>query len=262
MQQLFYADAKPISPSAHADLSVKTGADFSFASAVNAVPLLAAEFPAASAEYPIVFAGGADAIMPVALVGVRGRRNLFLDEAGKWDAGYIPAFVRRYPFVFAQSPDGKHLALCIDEQYAGCNRDGRGERLFDADGERTAYLNQVLGFLRAYQHQHERTRAFCKKLAALDLLVPVQALLSRAGAEREVLNGLRVIDRQKLKTLDADTLLEMLRRDELELAYQQLHSLANLSRLGERLAQVAGETAPDNQDTSVTDDDEPEVVRH
>ena len=244
MQQLFYADAKPISVSAHADLSVKTGEDFSFATDANAVPLLAAEFPAASVEYPIVFAGSNEALMPVALLGARGRRNLFLDGAGKWNARYVPAFVRRYPFVFAQSPDGERLALCIDEQYTGCNRDGRGERLFDADGERTAYLEQVIGFLRAYQQQHTRTRAFCDKLRSLDLIVPAEAILRGDTDDRPALSGLRVIDRQKLKALDAKTVFALLQRDELELLFQHLHSLANLRALGERLLRAADDTAP------------------
>jgi hypothetical protein len=261
--QLFYVDAKPVSPASHKDLYVKTGADYSFAAEVNSVPLAAAELPAAAAEYPIVFAGTGDTVLPIALLGGREKRNLFVDADGKWNARYIPAFVRRYPFVFAQSPDGKSLALCIDEQYPGCNHEGRGERLFDVDGERTAYLNQVLGFLRAYQQQHERTRSLCKKLMELELLVPVQALVTQGVENRQVLGGLRVIDRQKLKALDADTLTTMLKSDELELAFLQLHSLANLRALGEKMPQPTAEaTAPDPGRQDGRDNDGTPPVKH
>ncbi|MBK1656245.1 hypothetical protein CKO29_16345 [Allochromatium vinosum] len=92
--------------------------------------------------------------------------------------------------------------------------------------------------------QHEHTRTFCKKLVELGLLQPVQAQLNPFSGERRVLNGLRVVNRNKLKELDSDTLSEMVRADELELAYLQLCSLANFSVLGERLPKVADDTAP------------------
>ena len=37
------------------------------------------------------------------ILGGEKDQNLYLDDAGKWTARYIPAFVRRYPFVFAQT---------------------------------------------------------------------------------------------------------------------------------------------------------------
>jgi hypothetical protein len=243
-QLLFYTDAKPINANAHKDLAVKAGAEYGFARSVNSVPLTAAEFPLAAPEYAIVFAGKDDDVVPLVILGAQKDQNLYVADDGSWKAQYIPAFVRRYPFVFAQSPDGKTLTLCIDEGFAGCNRDGRGERLFDADGERTGYLEQVISFQRAYQQQHLRTRAFCKRLVDLGLLVPVTAQLGSAGGERRVLSGLRVVDRNKLKDLDAETLKQLLQSDELELIYLQLHSMANLRVIGERLPKPAEDTAP------------------
>lgn len=253
-QLLFYTQAKPVNPTQHKDLYVKSGADYGFARNVNSVPLTAAEFPLAAPEYPIVFAGNDDTVMPVVILGAQRDQNLYVDEDGSWRAKYIPAFVRRYPFVFAQSPDGKSLTLCIDEEFSGCNREGRGERLFDSENARTAYLEQVLNFQRAYQVQHQRTQALCKRLVELGLLQPVQAQLSPASGERRVLSGLRVIDRNKLKELDAETVHNMLRRDELELIYLHLHSLANLRVIGERMPKPEEDTAPSVEDVPADDE--------
>ena len=99
-QLLIYEKAVPVSPQRHGDWSVKAGADFGFARHVNSVPLMAAEFPAAAAEYPVVFTG-TDNVMPAILLGAREKENLFVAEDGSWDGRYVPAFVRRYPFVFA-----------------------------------------------------------------------------------------------------------------------------------------------------------------
>lgn len=102
--------------------------------------LTVAEIPLAAMEYTIVFAGSDEAPVPAILLGIGQNENLYVDDQGAWNAKYIPAFVRRYPFVFTQSEDGRTLTLCVDEGCTGCNHDGRGERLFDADGERTGYL--------------------------------------------------------------------------------------------------------------------------
>jgi hypothetical protein len=120
-QLLVYESAVPVSRQRHRDWSVKTGQDYSFASRINSVPLMAAEFASAAADCPIVFAGSGDEIVPAALLGFRDQENLYVDTEGKWTARYIPAFLRRYPFVFASRDAGKSFTLCIDESFSGCN---------------------------------------------------------------------------------------------------------------------------------------------
>ena len=123
-QLLIYEDVKPISKVQHKDLCVKAGSDYSFAKELNCVPLMAIELVHAAAEYPVVFAGDAEKVTPVAIMGTSAKENLFIQKEN-WDAKYIPAFIRRYPFIFASPDDGKTLTLCIDEKFDGCNREGR-----------------------------------------------------------------------------------------------------------------------------------------
>jgi len=101
-QLLIYETAVPLSAARHRDYSVETGASYTFSDAVNAVPLMAVEFPPAASEYAIVFAGTDKDIMPAVILGMRSQ-NLYLAKEGAWDAKYIPAFVRRYPFVFSET---------------------------------------------------------------------------------------------------------------------------------------------------------------
>ena len=150
-QLLFYDTAVPVSSQRHLGLSVKAGGDYGFARKAHSVPLTAVEIARAAAEYAVVFAGEGEALMPVVILGMEARHNLFVKAGGAWDGAYVPAFVRRYPFVFAASEDGKTFTLCIDESFSGCNREGRGEQLFDTTGERTQYLEGVLNFVKEYQ---------------------------------------------------------------------------------------------------------------
>jgi hypothetical protein len=236
-QLLIYERAVPVNPRRHNGVSVKSGNDYGFAKNVNSVPLMAVEFDRACTEYPIVFAGEGAGIMPVALLGVRDNENLYVDEKGAWDAKYVPAFVRRYPFVFS-SADGKNFTLCIDEEFQGVNRNGVGERLFDAEGERTIYLQRVLSFLQAYQAQFEATRAFTQRLVDLDLLEAMQAQFMVPPGQRIMLGGFMTVNRNRLRALPGEALARLAVRGDLDLIYMHLHSQRNFTPTGERMTRV------------------------
>jgi len=238
-QLLIYETAVPLSAARHGDCSVEVGATYDFSGGVNSVPLMAVEFPHAAGEYAIVFAGD-DSLIPAVILGVRGDENLFLSKEKTWEAEYIPAFVRRYPFVFSTSPDGRQLVLCIDEAFAGFNRDGRGQRLFADDGKPSEYVDNVMKFLQDFQAQFRRTQAFCTKLRELDILEPMQAQVALASGERLSLGGFMAVNRAKLKALPGDKLAELAQSDELELLYLHLQSMRNFARLRDRLTGIEG----------------------
>jgi hypothetical protein len=234
-QLLLYERAVPINARQHRNLSVKSGADYGFAKHVNSVPLMAAEFEPACGEYAIVFAGQGKDIMPVALLGVRDQENLYVDDKGVWSAKYVPAFVRRYPFVFSSDDKGETFTLCVDESYQGINRDGVGERLFDSAGERTQYLKTVLGFLQAYQAQFEATRAFCQRLAEHKLLEDMRADFTLRSGQRMGLGGFMTVNRERLRALPGNVLADLAARGELDLIYAHLHSQRNFAATAERV---------------------------
>jgi hypothetical protein len=253
-QSAFYEEATPVSKERHTDLAVKVGSDYRFAQNVNSVPLTAVEFRHAAAEYAIVFLGGAEAVLPVVVLSVVQDQNNYVDEKGQWTAKYVPAFVRRYPFVFAGSDDDAGLILCIDETFAGCNLEGRGERLFDGEGERTQYLESVLRFQQDYQANFKATRVFCRKLKDLDILEPMQAKFTTPKGKQYMLSGFMAVNRAKLKALPDDKLTELARSDELELAYLHLNSMRNLEAMGRNIQEKADNTeAGTLEDTAVTD---------
>ena len=244
-QQLIYESAVPVSNSRHGQCSVEVGADYSFARNVNSLPLMAVEFPPAAPDYAIVFAGNAEAVMPAVILGVRNNENLFLSDSGEWQAKYVPAFLRRYPFVFSSSEDGKTFTLCIDENFSGFNRDGRGQRLFTDDGKPTPYVENVLKFLQEYRNQFLLTQAFCKKIVELKLLEPMQAQFTMVTGEKMSLTGFMVVDRKKLKDLPGDVLAELAKTDQLELIYLHLQSMRNFNAIKDRLVLVRGGKAGD-----------------
>jgi hypothetical protein len=227
----------------HRRRRVRPAQGFGFARNANSVYLAGAEFNEACKEYAIVFTrSGAGAVAPVVMLGLRTRENLLVQEDGGWDARYLPAFVRRYPFVLAELA-GESLAVCVDEAYAGLS-DTEGEPLFDAQGRETAFLRSAVDFLTTYQREYLRTEAFCQRLAQAGLLTEMNARADLVDGRSFTVNGLFVVDEQKLMSLPDATALALFRSGELHLVSMHLASLSNMQRLVDRLARRKDAIAP------------------
>jgi len=249
-QLLIYETAVPLSAGRHGNVSLDSKANYSFSAGVNAVPLMAVEIIRAATEYAIVFTGAGEDVVPAAVLGVRGEQNLYLSADSKWQAKYIPAFIRRYPFVFAASEDKKTLTLCIDETHPGVNRDGKGQRLFGDDGKPSAYTQNVLKFLQEYQAQFERTKVFGKHLKELGLLDPMQAKVTTPAGEQITLGSFMAVSRAKLRALSPEALAGLAKTDELELVYLHLHSMQNFNDVKDRLIVSMADPEPTHPATA------------
>jgi hypothetical protein len=231
---LFYSKTVPLNRQSHARARLlPVAGDYSFAATVNSVPLAGKEFVAACKEYPILFSetqGGE--IVPVALLGIRSGQNLYLDRRNGWGSRYIPAFVRRYPFILASdTKDGaENLTLCVDVSYPGFNG-AEGEMLFDGKGEYTPFLRSTISFLQECHHHFHSTETFAERLGRLSLLTPYSARFDLASGESFTLGRFLIVDEKKLLQLDGGTLLELCRSGQLAWIYFHLASLANLGPL-------------------------------
>ena len=244
-QLLIYESVVPVSSGRHRDCFVDSGHGYDFSGHVNSVPLMGVEFAPAASEYAIVFADDAG-LMPAVILGVRTDQNLYVSKSNVWEAKYIPAFVRRYPFVFSTNPENSQLVLCIDEAFSGFNREGRGQKLFGDEDKPTPYVENVLRFLQEFQAQYRRTQEFCARLKELDIVEPMQAQIELASGERLALRGFVAVNRAKLKALPAEKLAELAQADELELLFLHLQSMRNFIALRDRLAAVEGVKAPES----------------
>jgi hypothetical protein len=238
-QLMFYDQVTPVSPQRHANWYVESGLNYEFARKVNSVPLVAAEIPHAAREYTVVFADAGESVLPVAILGIKDNENLYVTEEGKWNAKYMPAFVRRYPFVFSKREDT--YTLCIDESWEGCNQEGRGERLVTEQGERTPYLEKMMSFLQDYQRSAQRTTAYGNKLKELDLLEQKTASFTLPNGGKASLRGFMSVNRDKLHALPAETLHGLAQTGELEVTYAHLLSMNNLALMLERVAAEVAE---------------------
>lgn len=236
-QGLLYDRPRPVAKSWHAGWSVDTSGGFGFARALSAAPLAAVEFAIAGRDHPIVFVEGENGVSPLALLGLAEKENLSVAADGRWTGGYIPAFVRRYPFVLAKDAEKDSYTLCIDEASSACNTDGAGQPLFDDAGEPSAYLNRQLALSREWERVRTATEAFCERLSDLDLLTKQRVSVTDGAGRTSLAGGFSAVDRERLMGLSDETLGELLRAGHLEPIMAHLSSLHGLEALGRKLDQ-------------------------
>jgi hypothetical protein len=167
-QVLFYKQPQPLSPEDHGGLGVKQiDEPFAFLREAHAVPVTVTEFGLAAASYPIIFVGSD--FTPVAVMGVRQGQNLFVDPTGRiGDDHYVPAFVRRYPFVFASDDKTERLILCVDR--AAPMVSNQPDVPFFENGQPSKFTNDAIEFCKEFERQRRATADFVKMIRELDLL--------------------------------------------------------------------------------------------
>lgn len=236
-QPIFYKNVVPLSKEQHSELFMESIEGFGFANDTNSIYIAAVEFPQAAREYPIVFGKDPKGIVfPVALLGVKQNQNLFVDEKDMWNASYIPAYARRYPFILARGSSAEQqYTVCIDESYRGFNTAKEGQPLFNEQGEQTELLTKAVGFLQDYQSHVELTSLFCENLVTLELLEPMTANIEMRSGEKLSVGGFHCVSRDKLKALEPGKLADLVKTDQMELIYSHLHSLKNVNALMEKL---------------------------
>jgi len=231
---LFYERPRPLHLTDHADLTLKTPFSYAFAAHTVAVPILLGEFVAAAKDYPIVFGPG-DPPIPVACMGVAKGANLFVGADGRWLTGtYIPAYVRRCPFLLVEAGEPKRRILFVDEASPNVSH-GEGLPLI-AEGKPTETAQNAIKFCEAYAFDQDKTREFCEALVAQDLLETRNITLTVPGGAKITLTDMRMISPRKFEEMPDDTYLEWRRQKWLFPAFCHFQSGMNWQRLAERAA--------------------------
>jgi len=232
----FYEKPAVLDRTKHRNLRLKGSPNgFTFAASTIAIPLAIIEFPQALQDYPIVFAVGETGPgAPVVLVGIREKENLFVDANGKWLGSYIPAFVRRYPFVLNIDPDTKDPLVLVDEACDGLSQT-EGDRLFNDDGSETELTKSMLSFLGDFKMQGEFSNQFMERLKKYNLLEAQAVVVNRGDEPKITLDGFHIVSEKRLNELDDAAILDLARSGDLARIHTHLLSLNNIQRVVQRL---------------------------
>jgi hypothetical protein len=232
---LLYSRPEPLNPELHGKLGVKRMDNpFAFAAKTHLIPLTVTEFQPASLSFPIIFIG--DEHTPVAVMGLKDGENLFLSDTGPSDPeAYVPAYVRRYPFVFANDQSSERMILCIDRGAALLDDNGGDVPLFEG-AEPSEFTKGAMEFCREFEGERRRTDDFVKLLTDNDLFEVKQAVFTPRlpdgqTGEPQMLAEYFAVSEEKLAKLPKEKILELFENGALMQIYSHMVSLLNWERL-------------------------------
>ncbi len=225
---LLYSGLEPLNLQQHGSWKIRRIDKSPQMAHAHAVPATVEEFPLLQRHYPIVFSVGENPV-PLALMGLNEGVNVFLDQDGVLidrDV-YVPAYLRRYPFLLARlQPDSDELSLCVDPNSGAIGDFPDGEPLFDGD-QPSETTKAILQFCEQFETAGQRTGAFMDDLRASGLLMEGEVAIQPEGAEQPfIYRGFQMLDEEKLRELRGDELRKMNQNGMLGLIFAHLFSLS------------------------------------
>jgi SapC len=223
---LLYNDLVPLNSNEHGTWKSQMLTSAKFMEGQHAIPLTIEEFVPASRNYPIIFSA-ADQPVPLVLMGMNEGVNTFMDDEGMFTKQvYVPAYVRRYPFLLAKlRPDTDELSLCFDPTSGAVGEFEEGTPLFE-DAAPSENTKAILKFCEDFENAGAQTHAFVEELQKLDLLMDGEVSIQQEGQDKPyVYRGFKMVDEDKLRDLRGDALRKISQNGILALIYAHLFSL-------------------------------------
>lgn len=221
----------------HQDVKIITDRSARYGDDVMLAVTFPFEFRNVQAHYPILFQqDGQGDYYPVALFGFQESENLFLNEGG-WQASYIPAMVRREPFLIgygspAEGNSEPTRVLSLDMNHPRVNTEV-GEPLFQPLGGRTPFLENAADLLETLYAGTEHNKAFAAALAEHGLLESATFQIELKDGSRHQLIGFHCLAEEKIQELPGETLGAFNASGYLVPMFMALASMANLQHLVE-----------------------------
>ncbi len=232
-----YSHLELLNSERHRNLRVKPLQNFANFKNLNSCVILVTEFFEAAKYYPLVFSlSPRNECLPVAILGADN--NAFVEKDGLWREGfYIPAFIRRYPFIFVEDIEKgkkdkkeKKFFLAIDRGAENLS-ENEGERLFDEEGKETQFLQGIKQFLLNYDRDFQITKQFVNELEKLDLFKTIEATVKSKDGKVVVIKNLLAVDEDKFRRLSDKKIVDLFRKGYLGAVQAHLMSLTNFSRI-------------------------------
>jgi hypothetical protein len=233
------ANFQPLHKETHKDVKITQPKSVADLKEQHALGVVVQEFALAGAHYPIAFVKPQESgnCFPVVILGLEQNKNLFVTDEGKWDGMYMPARYTHKPLSVIPNPEDENMygiAINMDSEVVSTEE---GEALFDESGEESEYLGKRKQALMSYVEQEHVTKMFAEELDKLGLLHSQNINVKVQGKEYN-LNGLYMVDENKMSELSDEEFLSLRKRGFLAAIYAHLSSMHQVNSLIRKQAEV------------------------
>lgn len=242
---LFYQDLMPLNTRDHADWHSRTTNKATWLTNQHAIPVTADELAQVQRHYPIIFSAGEKPV-PLALMGLNEGVNTFVKDDGTFieDNLYVPAYIRRYPFLLARiQKDSEEMSLCFDPTSEMVGQFDDGTALFDGE-KPSEYCQQIMQYCEQFEQAGQRTQVMVEELLSNDMLMDGEVSIqpndkdSEEEAKPFIYRGFKMIDQEKMRNLSAETLEKWNKNGMLILIHAHLLSLELMRTIFARQARM------------------------
>ena len=220
----------------HRQLRIKTGYGAALGDAVMYAMTYPMEFRDIQSCYPILFTkdpntGG---FFAAAVLGFEADQNLFLQDDG-WDASYVPAILRRQPFLIATGGDGgnENPVVSLDLNHPRVSQD-EGEAMFDSNGNPTEFLNRKIALLDKLHHGLQHGNGFVDTLLKHELLEQITLDIAFNDGSKKSVQGFYTIAEERLYQLQGDVLELLNQAGYLQPVFMAVASMSRMRDIIER----------------------------
>ena len=221
----------------HRNLRVNISRGAEFGEKIHIVPVIGDELSKLALDFPVYIMKNQDSgnYSLNALMGLEPDENLYL-QGDRWAASYLPLHMRRKPFLLAssdqenQTTDGNEAKIAIDMDSKRVS-ESEGQALFNVTGSKTPYLENIIEVLSLLAMGLEPTAAFISVLVEHDLIEATQLDITFANGEKKSLQGLHIINADKLDKLKGEVLEELHSRGFLQACYMMVASMGQVTKM-------------------------------
>lgn len=213
----------------HKDLKISPLENLSFAKQTAFVPVVANEVGLVGAGFPVVFTADENPDL-VSLVSLGGE-SLAINAEGKWITSYVPSFFRKYPFSLASTEENPEQKVILIDEESSLFSKSKGKQLFKKSGEQSDTLTHAINFLSAHEKDTVMTKTVAKIIADAGILEEREISVGEGEEKKVLVNGFKVVDREKLNALSDDILADWVRKGIIGLIDAHLKSLDNIQVL-------------------------------
>lgn len=213
----------------HKTLKLSPMQNFSFASEMTFIPIAANEIAEVATNLPVVFAAGKEPSL-ISLVSI-GSGNVGINKDGGWFSNYVPSYLKKYPFAITQREGNADENLILIDDESALFSKSKGKQLFKKNAEESDTLKDVLETLVSHEKQMIISKNITQIIEQSGILEDGSISIGQGDTKKVLVNGFKVVNREKFHALSDVVLAEWVRKGIVTLIDTHLKSLSMIQNL-------------------------------
>lgn len=229
-----YNDLCLINSQSMANSAIKTNAWLDAAATAQLIPVNISEFKLVCTHMPIIFSPIGKP-MPIAITSFLSGTNSFVKN-GQWNTNtYIPAALRRYPFVLGDANSEGKRPLYIDSTAISEEYENKLFKEDDGKQKNEKILDDAIKYCKDYDDYLNTTENVIDLLDKLDLFKETQLVIKNKDGIEKKTGIFKIIDNDKYRNLSDENIITLQKNHALWIIHTHIVSMSKVRQIASNL---------------------------